>query len=203
MIWRSAVTLGKRFMHASRDHSLTRRRVPYPMHSGSIVTRMQCILPTAPQRSAARARRCVWSALGTCPSAAGQIVMPTSARRVPSSRAGLLHWFTSPYVHRLAYDAASGVVETRTLNVLARPRVDRFPASAVRYPQTLQPQATFQVNQILNRVHAGKHQFVCTITMCIRSQKQEIKAGLSTMALRSRRDHLFRQHQHHKLASGS
>ena len=60
--------------------------------------------------------------------------------------AGLLHWFTSPYVHRLAYDAATGVVEARTLTVLARPRVDCFPAVAVRHPQTLRPQATFEVS---------------------------------------------------------
>ncbi len=91
------------------------------------------------------------------------------------SCAGLLHWFTSPYVHRLAYDAASGVVETRTLNVLARPRVDRFPASAVRYPQTLQPQATFQVRNVCNCVGNVRCYLVCATT--ISTNKAEFENG--------------------------
>ena len=35
--------------------------------------------------------------------------------------AGLLHWFTGPYVHRLSHDKGSNTVEVTTLSFLAKP----------------------------------------------------------------------------------
>lgn len=61
---------------------------------------------------------------------------------------GLLHWFTSPYVHRLSVAPAApdvAVVETR--DVLARRRVEQLALSTLAPPTgTLHPQATFRAN---------------------------------------------------------
>ena len=62
--------------------------------------------------------------------------------------AGLLHWFTSPYVRRLVFDRSSGTVELHTLSVLAQPQTTRIHLSEVRYPDTLRPQVTFKVGTI-------------------------------------------------------
>lgn len=58
---------------------------------------------------------------------------------------GLLHWFTSPYVHRLEYDRQSKTVRAQTLSLLAQPVESRFHEAEVQYPDTLRPQVTFQV----------------------------------------------------------
>ena len=62
--------------------------------------------------------------------------------------AGLLHWFTSPYVRRLVFDRSSGTLEINTLSVLAQPQTTRIHLSEIRYPDTLRPQVTFQVGLI-------------------------------------------------------
>ena len=59
--------------------------------------------------------------------------------------AGLLHWFTSPYIHRLTYHRKTGMVDVESLTILARPRHDSFHVTSVEYPKTLKPQSTFQV----------------------------------------------------------
>ena len=60
--------------------------------------------------------------------------------------AGLLHWFTSPYVRRLVFDRSSGTVDVHTWSVFARPQEMRIHLSEIRYPNTLRPQVTFQVS---------------------------------------------------------
>ena len=62
--------------------------------------------------------------------------------------AGLLHWFTSPYVRRLVYDRKSQTVEVHTWSVFARPQTTRIHLSEIRYPDTLRPQVTFQVRAL-------------------------------------------------------
>ena len=62
--------------------------------------------------------------------------------------AGLLHWFTSPYIHRMVYHRNTGMVDLESLTVLARPRRDSFHVASVAYPQTYRPQATFQVSHV-------------------------------------------------------
>jgi TMEM70/TMEM186/TMEM223 protein family len=62
------------------------------------------------------------------------------------SCAGLLHWFTSPYVRRLVYRRASGTAEVETLDVFARPVSVSFRVPAdVEYADTLRPQTSFAV----------------------------------------------------------
>lgn len=60
---------------------------------------------------------------------------------------GLLHWFTSPYVHRLVFDRTSETLDLETLSVLARQQRTRAHMSQVAYPDTLKPQVTFQVRR--------------------------------------------------------
>ena len=59
--------------------------------------------------------------------------------------AGLLHWFTSPYVHRLVFDRTSQTLKLETLSVFARRQTTKAHLSQVAYPDTLKPQVTFQV----------------------------------------------------------
>ena len=59
--------------------------------------------------------------------------------------AGLLHWFVSPYVHRLRYDPGNGWVEATRLDVLARPVVTHFDLGEAQYADTMRPQSTFKV----------------------------------------------------------
>ena len=59
--------------------------------------------------------------------------------------AGLLHWFTSPYVRRLVFDRSTEGLELETLSILARKQITRTHLSRVAYPDTLKPQVTFQV----------------------------------------------------------
>ena len=65
--------------------------------------------------------------------------------------AGLLHWFTSPYVRRLVFDRSSGTLEINTLSIFAQPQTTRIHLSEIRYPDTLRPQVTFQVGIIGSR----------------------------------------------------
>jgi TMEM70/TMEM186/TMEM223 protein family len=58
---------------------------------------------------------------------------------------GLLHWFTSPYIHRLVYDPTKQDVTVTVLNLLARPVTYTIPLSEIGYPNTLRPQASFEV----------------------------------------------------------
>ena len=78
------------------------------------------------------------------------------------SVAGLLHWFTSPYIHRMVYHRKTGMVDLESLTMLARPRRDSFHVAAAAYPQTLKPQATFQVSSMTHVQHdscAAAHAF--------------------------------------------
>ena len=58
---------------------------------------------------------------------------------------GLLHWFVSPYVHRLRYDPGNGWIEASRLDILARPLVTHFDISEAQYADTMRPQSTFKV----------------------------------------------------------
>lgn len=62
-----------------------------------------------------------------------------------SVAAGLLHWFTSPYVRRLLFDKKSGSLDVEYLSLLARPQHMRAHISELAYPDTLKPQVTFKV----------------------------------------------------------
>ena len=46
----------------------------------------------------------------------------------------------------MVYHRKTGMVDLESLTLLARPRRDSFHVTSVAYPQTLRPQATFQVN---------------------------------------------------------
>lgn len=70
------------------------------------------------------------------------------ARLLACCPAGLLHWFTSPYIHRMVYHRKTGMVDLESLTLLARPRRDIFHVTSVAYPQTIRPQATFTVSGI-------------------------------------------------------
>ena len=69
---------------------------------------------------------------------------------------GLLHWFTSPYIHRLTYHRKTGMVDLESLTILARPRHDSFNISAVEYPRSLKPQSTFQVTFPMFNLSVGQ-----------------------------------------------
>ena len=58
--------------------------------------------------------------------------------------AGLLHWFTSPYVHRITLPAAHpDVAVVETLDFFARRRVATLPLATLAPPvNTIHPQAT-------------------------------------------------------------
>jgi hypothetical protein len=64
-----------------------------------------------------------------------------------SSTAGLLHWFVSPYVHRLRYDPGNGWIEATRLDILARPVVTHFDIGEAQYADTMRPQSTFKVRR--------------------------------------------------------
>jgi hypothetical protein len=55
---------------------------------------------------------------------------------------GLLSWFASPYVLRLAL-GSGGTAEITTLTLLARPETRTIRLSEMKEPQTLRPLATF------------------------------------------------------------
>ena len=59
--------------------------------------------------------------------------------------AGMMHWFTSPYVHQLTYNSKTGLAEVETLTLFAKYQRRTFSQSEVQVPQTMKPQATFQV----------------------------------------------------------
>ena len=40
--------------------------------------------------------------------------------------AGLMHWFTSPYVHRLTYNSETGLTEVETLTLFAKYKMKNF-----------------------------------------------------------------------------
>ena len=67
--------------------------------------------------------------------------------------AGLLHWFTSPYVHSLEYDRPTGNVTVQTLNILGQPRYSSFNKSEAAYPATMRPQVTFEVGRLIVHMH--------------------------------------------------
>lgn len=56
-----------------------------------------------------------------------------------------MHWFTSPYVHNLTYNSKTGLTEVETLTLFARHQRRTFSEGEVQSPQTMKPQATFQV----------------------------------------------------------
>lgn len=64
---------------------------------------------------------------------------------LPCLHAGLMHWFTSPYVHWLTYNSTTGLAEVETLSFFAKHQRRTFSESEVEYAKTLKPQATFQV----------------------------------------------------------
>ncbi|KAK9823167.1 hypothetical protein WJX72_000778 [[Myrmecia] bisecta] len=66
----------------------------------------------------------------------------------------LLHWFTSPYIHRLTYHKSSGLVEVDSLTFLAQHVKDSFHISELEYPDTLRPQVTFKAKNKLFYVDA-------------------------------------------------
>lgn len=59
--------------------------------------------------------------------------------------AGLMHWFTSPYVHRLIYNSRTGLTEVETLSILAKYQRRTFSEREIEYPNSFRPQSTFQV----------------------------------------------------------
>lgn len=56
---------------------------------------------------------------------------------------GLLHWFTSPYVHRLVHKPDEEAVEVTTLDVLGRPRSAAVPLAAVHEADSVHPLSSF------------------------------------------------------------
>jgi hypothetical protein len=59
---------------------------------------------------------------------------------------GLLHWFASPYVHRLVYNPGEDSAVVTTLSLFARPRTRRFGLGEVRAPDTVHPLSTFALS---------------------------------------------------------
>jgi hypothetical protein len=63
--------------------------------------------------------------------------------------AGLLHWFTSPYVRQLVYDRKANTLQIETLSVFARPQITHVHLAEIAYPDTIRPQVTFSVSHSL------------------------------------------------------
>lgn len=59
--------------------------------------------------------------------------------------AGLLHWFTSPYVHQLDFNRELREGEAKTLSIFAQPQIQRFNESEIKFSDTMRPQVTFEV----------------------------------------------------------
>ena len=57
---------------------------------------------------------------------------------------GLLHWFTSPYVHKLVYDPNTQSIDVTVLDVLGRSRSRHLGIHALREPDTMHPLSSFQ-----------------------------------------------------------
>ena len=74
-----------------------------------------------------------------------------------------MHWFTSPYVHWLTYNKATGLAEVETLNLFAKHQRRTFSESEVQYPNTLRPQATFQVCES----HDQLRSLLCLAEACL------------------------------------
>ena len=60
--------------------------------------------------------------------------------------AGLLHWFTGPYVHRLSYNHNTQTLDIETVSLFARPTHDSLHLSELQSPNTMRPQVTFEVS---------------------------------------------------------
>lgn len=67
-------------------------------------------------------------------------------RKVETCNAGMLHWFTSPYVHTLKFDQETGQIDTKRLTLLAQPVYNSFNVADVRFADTMRPQTTFAVD---------------------------------------------------------
>lgn len=58
---------------------------------------------------------------------------------------GGLHWFTSPYVHQLLYNAKTDTARVQTLRFFGGTRWHEFPVSSVEAPTGYHPLASFKV----------------------------------------------------------
>jgi hypothetical protein len=65
---------------------------------------------------------------------------------------GGLHFFTKPYVHQLAYNAATDTARVRMLTFFGGTRWVEFPVADVAAPNTYHPLASFQVWSVVGRV---------------------------------------------------
>ena len=61
--------------------------------------------------------------------------------------AGLLHWFTGPYVHRLVYDRRTRSMDIDTVSFVAQwVHHHGIKLDELQPPNTMRPQVTFQVS---------------------------------------------------------
>lgn len=56
---------------------------------------------------------------------------------------GIMHWFTSPYVHKLEYNPDDDSVQIVSLNLFAKPVKHRFHIAEVRQVDTVHPLSSF------------------------------------------------------------
>ena len=56
-----------------------------------------------------------------------------------------MHWFTSPYVHRLIHNSKTGLTEVETLPIQAQYQRRTFSESEIEHPNSFRRQSTFEV----------------------------------------------------------
>ncbi|DBB04170.1 hypothetical protein WJX77_004853 [Trebouxia sp. C0004] len=89
---------------------------------------------------------------------------------------GLMHWFTSPYVHRLIHNSKTGLTEVETLSILAKYKRRTFSHSEIEYPNSFRPQSTFQVHGQVYYLDADSFEDKELLAMLSpKDQTQEVK----------------------------
>lgn len=73
-------------------------------------------------------------------------VFSTKGRKFVPFLTGLMHWFSSPYTHRLEYEPTTDTVEVEVLNLLARPVRLRFRPQEAQPVESVHPLASFKAN---------------------------------------------------------
>lgn len=67
---------------------------------------------------------------------------------------GLLHWFTSPYIHKFTYYPKENAADVVTLNFLGRPLPHRIFLNEVQEADSIHPLSTFAVNNKMYYIDA-------------------------------------------------
>ncbi|GMH37175.1 hypothetical protein BSKO_05048 [Bryopsis sp. KO-2023] len=94
----------------------------------------------------------------TIDSLAGKIGLCASLSIFGIFTTGLLHWFSSPYVHQLKFDGAAArkEIDVKTLTLFARQRWERLALDSIKPADTWRPLATFESQGKLYYIHVDQ-----------------------------------------------